>query len=84
MLTGAQLNTELVHNKPVVFPKNDNTLKELLGENFKTATHPYENKVGTGKVIFFPVKKYPADASIKDQYIKVLKEIGDSAIAGEF
>ncbi len=83
LLTGAHLNTELVHNKPVVFPGNDRILKELLGENFKTATQPYENKVGEGNVIFFPEKKYPVDASLKDHYTKALKEIGANAIANE-
>jgi hypothetical protein len=82
LLTGAQLNTSLVHNKPVIFPKNDRILKELLGDNFKTATKPYENKVGEGKVIFFPEKKYPVEA-LKDQYIEALKKIGSDAIADE-
>jgi hypothetical protein len=82
LLTGAQLNTELVHNKPVVFPKNDRILKELLGENFRTATQPYENIVGEGKVIFFPEKKYPV-AALKDQYIEALKKIGSDAVADE-
>ena len=83
VLTGAQLNTELVHNKPVIYPENDLILKELLGENFKTASEPYENKVGEGSVIVFPEKKYPVDASMKGQYVEALKEIGSKAIEDE-
>jgi len=84
LLSGAHLNTELIHNKPVVFPKSDQVLKELLGNNYSTATQPYENKVGEGKVIFFPEKKYPVDVSIKDRYSEALKEIGTTAIANEY
>ncbi len=83
VLTGAHLNTGLVHNGPILFPKSDGILKELLGENFRTATQSYENKAGEGKVIFFPEKKYPADVSVKESYKKVLKEIGKMAIADE-
>lgn len=83
LLTGAHLNTELVHNKPVLFPKNSEVLKQLLGENYEKATLPYENKVGEGRVIFFPEKKYPIDSSIKDLYIKALNEIGSNSIANE-
>ena len=63
--------------------KTTKVLKELLGENYSTAIQPYENKVGEGKVIFFPEKKYPVDASIKDRYTEALKEIAANAIANE-
>lgn len=83
LLTGAHLNIELIHNKPVIFPLEDQVLKDLLGANYKIATQPYENKIGEGKVIFFPEKKYPVDASIKDRYTESLKELGANAIANE-
>lgn len=83
LLTGAQLNTELVHDKPVIFPKNDLALKELLGNQYQTATRPYWNKVGEGNVIFYPENKYPIDASLKESYTKMLMEIGANAVADE-
>ena len=83
LLTGAHINTELIHNKQVTIPKSNPVLKELLGENYENATHQYENVVGSGKVIFFPEKKYPVDASLKEQYTKALREIGAKTVENE-
>jgi len=82
LLTGAHLNSELVHNKPVTFPKNDSIIKGLLGENYKSASQPYENKVGEGKVIFFPEKEYPVKG-FRDQYVQTLRKISIDAVSGE-
>jgi hypothetical protein len=83
LLTGAHLNTELVHNRPVIFPVKNKILKELLGENYETATLPYENKVGEGRVIFYPDRKYPIDASIRDKYAESLRETVVKAVEDE-
>ena len=83
LLTGAHLNTELVHNKQIMQPEKNNLLKELLGENYETATQPYENKVGEGRVIFYPDRKYPIDASIRDRYTESLRETVVKAVENE-
>jgi hypothetical protein len=83
LLTGAHLNTGLMHNQPVVIPGKNEVLKELLGKNYETASEPYENKVGNGRVIFFPEKKYPIDPSVKDRYTDALKKIGAEVIKNE-
>jgi hypothetical protein len=83
LLTGAHLNTELKHDKPVAYPGDRPVLRELLGDNYEKATQPVENRLGEGRVIFFPVKKYPVDASIRHQYEDTLREIMTKTIAGE-
>ena len=61
-------------------PDDDDVLKGLLGDEYKSATSVYRRKVGKGEVICFPQKLYPADSSIREEYSKELAALGAAAV----
>ena len=82
MLTAAHLNEELQPDQPVRFPADDAVIREMLGENYRQLTTKTEIACGSGKIIYFPQKAYPAETMLKADYVEAMKEIAAKA-AGE-
>ena len=82
LLTAAHLNEELQPDQPVRFPADDAVIREMLGENYRQLTTKTEIACGSGKIIYFPQKAYPAEMMLKADYVEAMKEIAAKA-AGE-
>ena len=82
LLTAAHLNEELQPDQPVRFPADDAVIREMLGENYRQLTTKTEIVCGSGKIIYFPQKAYPAEMMLKADYVEAMKEIAAKA-AGE-
>ena len=82
LLTAAHLNEELQPDQPVRFPADDAVIREMLGENYRQLTTKTEIACGSGKIIYFPQKAYPAETMLKADYVEAMKEIAAKA-AGE-
>lgn len=54
----------------------------MLGENYRQLTTKTEIVCGSGKIIYFPQKAYPAETMLKADYVEAMKEIAAKA-AGE-
>ena len=54
----------------------------MLGENYRQLTTKTEIACGSGKIIYFPQKAYPAETMLKADYVEAMKEIAAKA-AGE-
>lgn len=83
LLTAAHLNVELQPDQPVKFPQNDSVIREMLGDDYKTLTAQTEIAYGSGKIIYFPDKAYPAEESIRQQYEACLRGIADGIVSNE-
>ena len=82
MLTAAHLNEELQPDQSVRFPSDDAVIREMLGENYQQLTTKTEITCGLGKIIYFPQKAYPAETTLKADYVAAMKEIA-AKTAGE-
>ena len=83
VLTAAHLNTELQPDQPVKFPINDSVIREMLGDRYKTLDSKTEISFGSGKIIYFPMKIYPAEKSLREQYETTLRTIAESTVSHE-
>ena len=83
LLSAAHLNEELQPNLPTRFPKNDAVLRELLGDNYQQLTEKTEISFGLGKVVYFPIAAYPAEASLRAAYVKEMKAIAYKSVTEE-
>ena len=82
LLTAAHLNEELQPDQPVRFPADDAVIREMLGENYRQLATKTEIAFGSGKIIYFPRKAYPAETTLKADYVATMKEIA-AKTAGE-
>ena len=83
LLSAAHLNEELQPDQPTRFPKNDEVVRQLLGDNYQRLTQKTVISYGRGKVVYFPQAAYPAENSLKDAYVAAMKEIATTTMNGE-
>lgn len=83
LLSAAHLNEELQPDKSTRFPENDELLKDMLGDNYQTLTGKTEIKYGEGKIIYFPLKAYPAEDVLRYEYEGSMREIATQSIIEE-
>ena len=82
LLTAAHINAELQPDVPVKFPKNDQPVRELLGDNYQQLKAKTVLSCGLGKVVYFPQHQYPAEA-IRKEYVAAIQQIATAAVDGE-
>lgn len=83
LLSAAHLNSELQPDLPVRFPQNDAVIKEMLGDNYQKLTARTDINYGTGKIIYFPQKAYPAEDVLKEEYEKEIRTLAEKSIENE-
>lgn len=83
LLSAAHLNEELQPDQPARFPADDAVVRQLLGENYKDLREKTVIPCGLGKIIYFPQNDYPIESSLKENYVAVMKEIGEKTISNE-
>ena len=55
----------------------------MLGENYRQLTAKTEIAYGLGKIVYFPQKNYPVEATLKADYVAAMKEIAAKTVAEE-
>ena len=83
MLTGAHLNSELRPNRPTIFPSDDDVVREMLGEDYRTLAEKTVKSYGKGRIIYYPQQVYPADSTLRADYTAEMEKLAEGAVAGE-
>ncbi len=83
LLSAAHINEELQPDKPVCFPSNDWVIRQMLGDDYRQLTKKTEIVYGSGKVIYFPQKLYPAESGLRSDYECTMREIAEELVSKE-
>ena len=75
VLTAAHINSNLQPDEQPAFPNDDDVIRQLLGQDYRSLTSKTERTLGLGRVIYFPQKLYPADVQIRADYEQTLRNI---------
>ncbi|MEG1748850.1 MAG: hypothetical protein RR249_04080 [Tannerellaceae bacterium] len=83
LLSAAHLNAGLQPDEPVAFPTNDALIREMLGDGYQKLTKETEIAFGSGRIVYFPQKAYPAEELLTIPYEAAMKQIATTSVAGE-
>lgn len=83
LLSAAHLNAGLQPDQPAYFPSNDVLIREMLGSNYQNLTEKTVLSFGTGKIVYFPQKAYPAESILTKEYEAAMKEIAIKTVDEE-
>lgn len=77
IFTAAHLNAGLQPDVQPCFPKDDEPVRKLLGKEYQSLKESTTISFGKGKVIYFPQPVYPAEETIREAYIRTMKNEGE-------
>lgn len=83
LLSAAHINEELQPDQPVRFPAEDTVLREMLGDNYQQLTEKTEMTYGTGRIIYFPQKAYPAEETLRTEYVSAMTALASETVEKE-
>ena len=83
VLSAAHLNENLQPDEAPVFPEEDEEVRLLLGDNYRSLQSKTEICKGKGKVIYYPQVLYPSEPGIRADYEKTLRELAGAEVGKE-
>ena len=83
LLSAAHLNVELQPDLPVRFPADDAVIREMLGDTYQQLTSKTEMTFGSGKIIYFPQKAYPAEEALTASYEAEMQDLARATAGSE-
>ena len=83
LLSAAHLNAELQPDQPTRFPENDQVIREMLGDDYRSMTGKHEIPYGNGRIIYFATPDYPIASSLVSAYEETMHTLAASSIQEE-
>lgn len=84
VLSAAHLNSNLEPDKIPEFPKNDKTIRKLLGNDYRNLKEKTEIEYGKGKVIYFPYPLYPSQEPLIKEYEQCIRNLAQEEVKKEY